>query len=497
MKDFIKILSMVIFFATISCSEDTVDLETLGSLKGTVVKKGTNEPLENVKISTNPASSTVFTDENGKYQIDNLVSGNYSLSAERDDLLAEIEAISIISDKELEVVFEIDIKTSGNKPPNSAVLHLPADNAVDVSPLEAKLVWSGSDPENNELTYVISVRNQLNSEVQRIEAIKDTTYTLTNLSYDVKYTWQVSSSDNINKPVNSPISVFKTASPPGNRLFFTRIENGNSVIYSSDESGGTIIAVTSKFKNSFRPRRDIHARKVAFLRSVGSQVQLFTMDEDGSNERQVTSKVGVSGFNLEEIDFSWDSYGARLLFPNQDKLYSINADGSGLNLVYQTSDGNVITEIDKNDNSNTIALKTNNLQGYGVKIFTIDGGKTVTNTILKGDLKGAAGGINLSVDGTRILYSRDVSNSETGDYRILDSHLFVHNIVDGTTIDVSENKPSGTNDLDGRFSPNEADIIFVNTSNDGISVKNIQTMSIVGGVVRRTILKDSEMIDWE
>ncbi len=490
-----KIITVLTVLTMTSCSEDTIDLEGLGAVRGSVVAIGTNEPLENVKISTNPSSSTVFTDANGEYLIENIPSGDYSLSAQRDGLLAQFEAISVIADRELEIVFEMDIETAGNRPPDAAVLDTPADNSVD-QPLEVVLVWTGSDPDDDSLTYTVTLRNDENSDVLVFENIADTTYTLTNLSYKVKYFWQVSSSDGINDPVNSSAFAFETMNPPNNRIVYTRSVNGNSVIYSANEQGGTEIQLTSETKNSFRPRRHVGTGKIAFLQSVGSQTHLFTMNEDGSQITQVTSQISVAGFNLGEVNFSWSDNGSKLLFPNQDKLYSINVGGSGLNLIYQTTNGNLISEVDKNDNNDILVLKTNNLDGYEVEIFTINMSGTMLETVLSGTT-GAAGSVNLSVDGTKLLYCRDVSGFESSDYRRLDSHLFVYDFSDSSILDISLEKPAGTNDLDARFSPNEATLIFVNTSNDGISQKNIQIMSILEIGDRANLITDASMVDWE
>ncbi|WP_271765239.1 carboxypeptidase regulatory-like domain-containing protein [Aquimarina algiphila] len=496
MKEYIiKIISAFVIIVTVSCSEDTIDLEGLGSVKGTVVRKGTNEPLENVKISTNPASSTVFTNAEGVYQIDNIPSGDYSLSAQREGLLAVFEGITVLAGNEIEIVFEMDIETATNRPPTAATLVTPVDNTVDL-PLEVKLVWSASDPDDDTITYTVSLRNEENATIETFENITDTTYTVSGLTYGLKYFWQVSASDGINATVNSTTFAFETANAPNNRIVFTKLVGGNSVIYSADESGGTQIPLTSVSKNSFRPRRNVTTGKIAFLQSVGSQTHLFTMNEDGSDVEQVTSTIGVSGFNLEEIDFSWDANGAKLLFPNQDKLYSINIDGSGLVLIYQTT-GDLITEVDKNESTGIIALKTNDLDGYSVQIFTINEAGVVQNTVLTGE-NGAAGSINLSVDGNQLLYSRDISGSETPtNYRQLDSHVFVYNFMAMTSTDLSTDKPAGTNDLDARFSPNEASVIVVNTSNDGISAKNIVTFLISDLDDRTTIIEKAAMPDWE
>ncbi|PKV52537.1 carboxypeptidase-like protein [Aquimarina sp. MAR_2010_214] len=493
-KIIIRIISVFVILATASCSEDTIDSEGLGSVKGKVVKKGTNEPLENVKISTNPGSSTVFTDKEGVYHLKNVPSGDYSLSGQRDGLLAVFEAITILTDKELEVVLEMDIATATNRPPEAATLVTPIDNAVD-QPLEVKLVWSAKDPDQDKLTYKVSLRNEENSNVEVFENITDTTYTVSGLSFSTKYFWQVSSNDDINDPVNSTTFAFTTTGPPNNRIVYTKLVGGNSVIYSADESGGTEIVLTSESKNSFRPRRNATTQKIAFLQSVGSQTHLFIMNQDGSQIKQITSTVGVSGFNLEEIDFSWDANGAKLLFPNQNKLYSINIDGSGLSLIYQTT-GDLITEVDKNESTGITAIKTNNLDGYGVQIFTIDGAGVVQNTVLTGQ-NGAAGSINLSVDGTKLLYSRDMSGAENPNYRQLDSRVFIYDFGTTVSTDLSTDKTAGTNDLDARFSPNEASIIFVNTSNDGISEENILTVPIADLDGRTTVIQKAAMPDWE
>ena len=66
------------------------------------------------------------------------------------------------------------------------------------------------------------------------------------------------------------------------------------------------------------------------------------------------------------------------------------------------------------------------------------------------------------------------------------------------------NKYDGTNDLDPRFSPSEAEVIFVNTSNDGISQRNIFTQNVhkdtgIGGndYNREELFTKTIMPDWE
>ena len=78
--NYIFLFSLFILF--VSCSEDKITLTGTGTITGKVVNKGDNEPLENVKVSTNPASSTVFSDVEGNFEIQEVPVNEYSVQAE-------------------------------------------------------------------------------------------------------------------------------------------------------------------------------------------------------------------------------------------------------------------------------------------------------------------------------------------------------------------------------------------------------------------------------
>jgi len=61
MKTFNLFLSSIIFLLFVGCSEDLVEKEVKGTIKGVVVAKGTNTPIANAKISTSPSTSSLFT----------------------------------------------------------------------------------------------------------------------------------------------------------------------------------------------------------------------------------------------------------------------------------------------------------------------------------------------------------------------------------------------------------------------------------------------------
>ncbi len=478
----------------IGCSEDTLEDSGQGTITGTVVLEGSNDPIENVRISTTPVSSTVFSDEDGNFIITDVPIGEYSVQAKKDDFVVSFEPASVTNGSTTNVIFELKNDVSDNEPPAAPILVSPADGETEVS-LAPTLTWIGSDPDEDELSYTVTLINSITDEVLTTTVVTDTSVVVSELNFNTKYFWQVAANDDIHEPVNSEVSSFTTVASPDNRFLFVRKIGTNNVIFSADDEMSTSIQITSDGQNSWRPRKNNAVQRIAFLRSVGGETHLFTMKDDGSDQTQVTSAIPVTGFNLDEVDFTWEPNGERLFYPNFDKLYAINIDGSGLELIYQTTDGSLITEVDHALFTDVLAVKTNDLDGYNVRIFTMTLTGSVITNVLDG-VNGAAGGVNISADGSQILYAYDVSGFENPDYRQLDSRLFIYS--GGSASDISGDKPGGTNDLDPRFSPNDASVIYVNTSNDGISQRNLEIISSTGtGSSRTEFIQDAFMPDWE
>ncbi|MGJ8684666.1 MAG: carboxypeptidase regulatory-like domain-containing protein [Nonlabens sp.] len=484
------IAAITILLLVSGCSEDKLQINGKGTLKGRVVADETFLPQENVKISTNPNTNTVFTDADGMFEFE-LENGQYSVQAEKDGFLTDFESATVEVDATVEVVFELKVETANNRPPATPVLTVPEDNEVDVAS-NVTLEWTATDPEGDDLTFTVELRNTSTNTIEVFEDITEPMLDVT-VEFGTTYLWQVRSNDGINQDINSATFSFSTTAFPTNRFLFVRKVNGNNVIYSGDDNG-TEVALTSSTTNSWRPRINRQAGKIAFLRNVGAAVHVFTMNPDGSQEQQVTSTVAVSGFNLDEIDISWATNGSLIYYPSLNKLYTIQPSGAGLSLFYQTSNGNLITEVDVNEPR--VAIKTNDFAGYNVEILVLDMQATVIETVISG-MAGAAGSVNLSADNTKVLYTRDISGFENIAYRQLDSRLFVYTFSTSVELDVSFNKPIGTNDLDARFSPTEGLVICMNQDNDGNSAPLIQSLELSIADTREDLFTNAIMPDWE
>lgn len=494
MKYLYKIASVLFLLFLVSCSEEKIGESAYGTVSGRVVNAATFEPMENVKILSSPTTSTVFTDADGKFTVTNVKVGEYSFQAQKDGFVAKFEATTVTANNTSQVVFELSKATANNKPPTVPVLVSPIDNST-AQAISLDLTWTVTDPDKDEIISKVTLRNNSNSEVKVYDAIKDKKLTLTDLVYGVTYYWQIEVTDGVNTPVLSAISSFTTIAFPATRYLFVKTINDNNVIFTADDAGKQY-QLTSSDKNYWRPRRNNQVKKIAFIGTNGSQNDLYTMNFDGTGMKKITNSVPIAGFNSDYIGYSWNATGSELIYPNFDKLYKISNDGSGLTKIFQTPNGKFISECDWSADGSKIALKVNDANGYNVEIYVINTAGSVIATILSGQ-NGAVGGLNFSITGQKLVYTRDVTGFESSGYRQLDSRIFEYSFTSGNSTQIVTEKTSGTNDLDVRYSPNESELIFVNTSNDGISQKRIVKTGIGIADSRVILFSGTSMPDWE
>ncbi len=500
---FMAFLAISVFF---SCEEETLGDESFGTLEGKVVSNGLNTPLENVKITTNPASTTVFTDSQGNFMIEDISIGDYSVQAEKDDFQTAFEPANIFTGKMTNVVFEMDSTVTANLQPKVPILLFPTDKQNNVSsPVE--FVWSSSKNDKDKISYSLELRNGNTGETNVFESLLDTVLTVENLAVGANYFWQITADDEITTPVQSKISSFQLQGVSENRFLYVRNIEGNNVIFSGGEPTGNNnqevnqneIQLTSSSSNSYRPKTNRSVGKVAFIRTLGGEAHIFTMNLDGTDKRQLTQQIPVAGFRQDEIEFVWNNNGSAIFYPNFNKLYAINIDGSGNGVIYEAAVGEFITEVATNPINGQLALKINDSRGYATKISIVNPNTgTVIQNIISG-LTGAFGGIDYSVDGNKVLYTRDVSGTENDQYRQLDSRIFEYNLTTNTSTEINTQKPTGFNNLDAKYSPNGGFVIYTYTSNDGISQKRIfrKQLNVVEIIENELLFTNAYMPDWQ
>lgn len=488
---FFSIFLLLLF----ACSEDTVDNNMTGTIKGSVRIDLSNEPLENVKITTTPSTLTVYSDANGEFQIDEVPIGDYTVKAELDGYLTEIEAVSISQyNQTVSIVFEMVTDETLNSPPMTPVLVSPANFATGLEK-DVELVWESVDVDEDPLTYTLRVMNNLTNEEWVFEDLTGNTYQLEDLSFGTTYTWQVSVSDGINPEVNSASSQFTIKENPEYRYHYAQKDGINWIIKATDLEN--TIFITNSTTSSWRPHKNNVAQKLAFFQTIGGQTHLVTSNLNGTNVQQV-SQIPVNGFRIDQMDFAWHTNGHQFIFPSFDKLYKVNHDGTGQHVIYQTPDGQFITKVAWSYDGSKIAVTTNDINGYNAKIIILDGNGNYMQTIFENQ-PGAVGTLDFNITGSQLLYTYDVSGFQDAQYRQLDTRIFIYDFTNNQSTDLSSPsmKPTGTIDIDARFSPDNGSIIFINTPNDLISIKSVYKIDLDNMENRTLLIFNGEMIDFE
>ncbi|WP_235004633.1 carboxypeptidase regulatory-like domain-containing protein [Aequorivita antarctica] len=501
---FISAIFLILIF---SCSEDTLDVVRTGRISGKVVDKVTGERLSGAKITTNPASTTVFTDSLGNFNMDNIIVDDYSVQAELAGYSSAFESTTVLDGVLSQVSFELTVADTENLPPLAPTLVSPEDGAEEL-PLEVTFIWESSDPDGDELTYTLDLRNGSTDEMQIFEVGQDTSYTVNNLQLATKYFWQVTVTDDTNDPVRSIISEFKTLTFPDNPFIFVKKMNDNLVIYSGGEdplAGNgqepdfNVLQLTSENVNSFKPRKSNVLNRIAFLRNSGGATQIYTMNFDGTDVRQVTGQRPLAGFRVEQLSYTWALGDSKLYYPHFDKLYSINPDGTGNKLEYTTSDGSFISEVAVPEfDDDLVLLKTNNSSGYEVRIYTVRLSTDLEENVILENVQGAAGGIDLSANADRVLYFWDTEEAQNSAYKIFESRIFLKTIGSpDPPVQLETDAITGENELDTRFSPSEGGVIFTRVKNNTNAIPDIYSILFDDNQNDLLLFTNSFMPDWE
>ena len=126
--------------------------QSIGSIEGTVINAVTSLPVSGVSISTEPASTTVATDSNGKFLLQYLAPGHYNINAKKLDYNSVLQSVEVLGGKTVTVVINITDKKSTNTPPDKPVLLEPYHNEIVVDS-NITLKWTCDDPDGDALKY--------------------------------------------------------------------------------------------------------------------------------------------------------------------------------------------------------------------------------------------------------------------------------------------------------------------------------------------------------
>ncbi|TGE18633.1 carboxypeptidase regulatory-like domain-containing protein [Hymenobacter elongatus] len=502
-----RLLLFLVLGQTLSACEDaTIEPAKYGSLEGVVLDASTNTALVNAVVTTNPATSSFTTDAEGKFYLPSLPVGKYAISVRKTDFKTESVNVQVGEGTLTEVRIPLEKASGSNRRPNAPTKPSPADQALGQA-TKVTLRWRVTDPDKGDSLrsdVVLFESNSLNRR-QLLTNARDTTVTVSDLKYNTTYFWQVTARDKAGETVHGDVWSFQTGSLPDNRFLYTRQVDGNTDIYSSDNAGTSLLRLTSSVFIETAPQLSPIRTRIAYASNVTGRYQLYTMNRDGSDQRQITpDMVPVEGYNNFGIGYRWSPDGSQLIYASYDKLWRVNRDGTGLVQLATAPNGRHFRECDWSAQNNKILVQTVGSNVYDAELYTLNADGTGLTQVI-GNLPGRMDSPSYSIDGRMILYSRDVDGYEHASGRQLNAHIIMQR-PDGTgLIDLSTGvsgtstntgKPAGTNDLFPRFSPDGAKVIFVNTSNDNQSPPEVWMMDL-DGRNRTRLFQNASLPDWK
>lgn len=484
------------------CNEDVfVDPVQYTSVRGRVLYNANQQPARNAQVTLSPTSRVVSTDSSGNFRFDSVLVGSYTLQASKIGYVTQVATVSATADVSPLITILLNDDRSQNRPPTSPTLVAPAINSTMQS-TTLTLKWKATDPNRDSLTYdVLLYKSGVSTPTSSYTGLKVDTLVVSNLEYNTTYLWQVIVKDGVNT-VNGSIWSFATGAYPDYSYVFTRRINGRYQIFASNATGNAA-QFTSEGSN-WRPVVSPNKQQIAYISNVNTDLHLFVMNSDGSNKRQVTT-VPIAGLYQTDLSFSWSPDGTQLLYPNNDRLFAVRTDGTGLRVVSQAPSGRVFAGCDWTPQGNRIVTRTTGTSIYDNELATsqADGSDY---RIVYSQKTNRVGNPVFSIDGRQLAFSADSSGFMNEQGRQLDARIYLLDLTTNRLVNLSayqntnnQNKPAGTNDLEPRFSPNGAQIIFTNTDNTGNEARSIYTVEInrqVQGGNRKLLFSSAEMPYW-
>ncbi|HEX8564562.1 MAG TPA: CHRD domain-containing protein [Pyrinomonadaceae bacterium] len=187
-------------------------------------------------------------------------------------------------------------------------------------------------------------------------------------------------------------------SPDNSRIAFTRSWN----LYSMNADGSNKINQIGAYSGEgSSPRYSPDGRKISFTRGSGDESDIYVMDSNGTNLRQLTYN------SVYDNAAKWSPDSTKIVFVSNlsggPRIYTMNADGSNnRGLTSGNSDGSPSWSPD----GSKIAFRRN----WDIYVMKADGSGAInltnTPTIFEGEPEWAP-------DGTKIIFTRNLNNNQT------------------------------------------------------------------------------------
>jgi len=211
MKKLFYGILLPVLFLYVGCEQEKIDVAKYGMVSGTVLDGEDYTPLSGVQIITNPASSSILTNDSGYFEINKISVGEVAITARKMDFLSTSLSIAVYENEKTEIVFYL-LEDDGDVGWVQIYDPVPGNGAVDQN-TSFTFQWSvDQEYKDRELEYSVYYYVS-NSTTQQIagENLTIKEVTVSGLENSTTYYWYVVAKYDGSRVANSPTWTFKTA----------------------------------------------------------------------------------------------------------------------------------------------------------------------------------------------------------------------------------------------------------------------------------------------
>jgi TolB protein len=408
----------------ISCNEDPYIPTTYGSVQGIVLKDWNDEPVIGARITTSPSLTSANTDSIGEFIFDDIETGEYTLTASKDGYDSRTEKVVLDGEETLIVkiyLSEEEFSDFGNE---TIEITNPAENETNL-PIQIQFGWSYK--KNNYrgvplVTSLYTVNSKTLEEELIAEDLSDSTFTATGLRFNTTYFWYLSVKADEEVLGKTDMFRFKTQSIPKDLLVYCKEINQSYEILAYDSVTGLSYQLTDHPSKNWFPKKAPFGDLVAFISNRNNENHIYTMLPDGSDMKRIT-QIPIAGYHNNGIGFAWSPDAGYIIYPNNDKLIKIHKEGYDAQILATAPEGRHFGQCDWSVFGDKIVVQTVGEYIYESEIYIMntDGSGM---TLLVDDLPGRTESPCISLDGSEVYFTNDITGLDAWDGTQLDSRIF-------------------------------------------------------------------------
>jgi|GEM_PF-4904097 len=172
------------------CSNDNpVSTDTTGNITGTITRAADGYVISGVTLITNPSTGSSVTDENGKYNFQDIEPGTYTVIASKSGYFLNSVNISVIAGKTTVANIALSDSSGEGMPPATPLLIFPADDSVNVLTGIA-FRWSSVSLATG-YNIQVSTDSLFATLIINSQTLDNSYLTIDSLSHGTTYYWRV------------------------------------------------------------------------------------------------------------------------------------------------------------------------------------------------------------------------------------------------------------------------------------------------------------------